>query len=104
MKSLKSHINYEAFFDNMFDENNHFQKKPVTPEKFAESFEFIEIAKKCLDFLPLNQKIAFILKEVNDEETQDILSELNISTSNLGVLLFRARNQLRLCIENKLEK
>lgn len=66
-----------------------------------ENYQILNLISKCLDRLPLNQKMAFTLKEVEDETTESICQLLDLTVSNLGVLLFRARNQLRECIEFK---
>ena len=93
----------EDIIDSHFDQNGHWliSHSPRTPDRFLESSQTMTIISKCIDYLPLNQKMAFILKEVEDEVTEQICEILNVTSSNLGVLLFRARNQLRECIESK---
>jgi DNA-directed RNA polymerase specialized sigma24 family protein len=61
----------------------------------------MKLISDCLELLPLNQKMAFNLKEIEEEMTEEICNILSVSATNLGVLLFRARNQLRECIEKK---
>lgn len=93
----------EDIIDSHFDQNGHWliSHSPQSPDRFLESSQTMTIISKCIDYLPLNQKMAFILKEVEDEVTEQICEILNVTSSNLGVLLFRARNQLRECIESK---
>ncbi len=93
----------EDVLDSHFDQNGHWllSHSPQSPDRFLESSQTMAIISKCIDFLPLNQKMAFILKEVEDEVTEQICEILKVTSSNLGVLLFRARNQLRECIESK---
>lgn len=57
--------------------------------------------RPTLELLPMAQKMAFNLKEVEEEKTQEVCNILEVSATNLGVLLFRARNQLRECLEGK---
>ena len=55
----------------------------------------------CLDEVPDRQRLAFVLREVEGFETEEICNILQVSANNLGVLLFRARNRLRECLESK---
>jgi len=45
--------------------------------------------------------IAFALREVEGMSTEEVCKILEVSANNLGVLLFRARNGLRECLEAK---
>ena len=55
----------------------------------------------CLETLPAAQRIAFHLREIEEITTLEICKKMAVSATNLGVLLFRARNRLRECIEKK---
>lgn len=93
----------EQRLDNHFDSQGHWilSHSPISPDKFYESTQTLGIIAQCLDLLPLNQKMAFVLKEVQEELTEEICRVLSVTATNLGVLLFRARNQLRECVEYK---
>ncbi len=93
----------EKVVDAHFDERGSWLPShvPVSPERFLESTQTRVLISQCLDLLPLKQKMAFVLKEVEEETSEHICSALGITASNLGVLLFRARNQLRECIDRK---
>ena len=56
---------------------------------------------ECLEGVPVAQKMAFLLREVEELETAEICKVLEVSRTNLGVLLYRARNRLRECLEAK---
>lgn len=88
-------------FDQHFDQKMHWIKNPINPESFKLKTEILSLIEHCLSLLPIKQKLAFVLKEVDEEETQLICEQLEITNSNLGVLLFRAKNQLRICIESQ---
>ncbi len=100
---MKPTDSIEDVLDAHFDQNGHWllSHSPLDPHRFLESAQTMAIISKCIEFLPLNQKMAFILKEVEDEVTEQICEILKVTSTNLGVLLFRARNQLRECIESK---
>ncbi|MBI5177723.1 MAG: hypothetical protein HZA04_00505 [Nitrospinae bacterium] len=84
-----------------FDAAGHWVKPPLGPEAFVLAAETGAILRQCLDTLTLSQRAAFVLKEVEGEASTDICNILEVSVSNLGVLLYRARNRLRECIESK---
>ena len=91
----------EEILDARFDKKGNWIKPPLGPEEFLSRVETMDIISRCLDALPMKQKMAFSLKDVQEEETTDICNILNLTPTNLGVLLFRARNRLRECIERK---
>ena len=90
--------------EKLFNEDGGFVQFPKSPQEWIESNQFIETLENILDKLPEKQKIAFQLKEVDGESTQDICNILNISVTNLGVLLYRAKNTIRLKLEEKLNE
>ncbi|MDZ4863526.1 MAG: sigma-70 family RNA polymerase sigma factor [Gemmatimonadota bacterium] len=56
---------------------------------------------ECLEGLPDRRRMAFVLREVEELSTEEVCKVLEVSPNNLGVLLFRARNGLRECLETK---
>ena len=64
-----------------------------------QSEEFQKIINCCLDKLPKNQSSAFELKTFEKYDSEEICNQLEITSSNLWVLLHRARLNLRKCIE-----
>lgn len=63
-----------------------------------EAAEFREIFEKCLQHLSPKQASAFLLKEVEESTSREICKLLGITTSNLWVLMHRARLRLAECI------
>ncbi len=57
--------------------------------------------EECLEGLPTKQRMVFILREVQELESKEICKILEVTVTNLGVLLYRARNRLRECLEAK---
>ena len=53
----------------------------------------------CIDKLPHKQKLLILLKLVEEEKTEKVCKELNITTTNYWVIIHRAKLQLRACIE-----
>lgn len=66
---------------------------------FAEEIQ--GILRECLDALPPAQRAAFYLREVEEMKMAEICKRIDVTLTNCGVLLFRARNHLRECVEKK---
>lgn len=73
------------------------------PEEESLARELAELIKECSAGLSQPQRAAFHLKEAERQPTAAICKILGVSETNLGVLLFRARNKLRECLEKKWE-
>ena len=61
--------------------------------------EFVEQLTKCLSELSPNHANAFTLREIEGADTEEICKVLNVSETNLWVILHRARMRLRRCLE-----
>jgi RNA polymerase sigma-70 factor (ECF subfamily) len=82
-----------------FAPNGSWSKPPQPMAVYgAELNRFLE---ECLEDVPLNQRMAFVFREVQDLSAEEICKILEVSRTNLSVLLFRARNRLRECFESK---
>ncbi|PCI11769.1 MAG: RNA polymerase subunit sigma-70 [Flavobacteriaceae bacterium] len=54
----------------------------------------------CIDKLPEKYGMVFNMKTIQGFETEEICKELDITSSNLWVIIHRARTQLRRCMED----
>jgi RNA polymerase sigma-70 factor (ECF subfamily) len=61
--------------------------------------EFWQAMRACLGKLPPRVADVFLLREMEERETEEICRSLDISDSNLWVMLHRARMALRQCLE-----
>jgi len=68
-------------------------------ESDIENRELKSALDLCIDNLPEKYRSVFILKTVQNYETEEICNEVGISSSNLWVIIHRARIQLRACLE-----
>ena len=59
------------------------------------SFDYFEIFHKCVGKLKGKGAIAFRMKYIDHEESEDICAALKITPSNYWVLIHRAKLQLR---------
>jgi RNA polymerase sigma-70 factor (ECF subfamily) len=88
--------------DALFATDGHWQEPPPAwqhPERALEQRQFFEALQGCVDGMPPRLGRIFMMREWLERETEDICEELGISTSNCGVMLYRARMQLRECLE-----
>jgi RNA polymerase sigma-70 factor (ECF subfamily) len=94
----------DAALDKLFDEDGHYRERPKDPSHWLLNKEFNQVLKKEIDKLPELQRMAFYLKEIQGETTEDICNILKITSTNLGVLIYRAKAHLRLALEKELNK
>jgi RNA polymerase sigma-70 factor (ECF subfamily) len=69
------------------------------PEKALENEQFRVTLQNCLEGLPQKTARVFMLREADDLDTEEICKILGITATHLGVLMHRARFQLRRCLE-----
>ena len=69
------------------------------PGASLDSEVFWKAYRDCSNKLPKNVATVFTMREVDGVESKDICTMLNISESNLWVMLHRARMALRRCLE-----
>jgi RNA polymerase sigma-70 factor, ECF subfamily len=70
-------------------------------ESVVQEKEFREILSQCLSYLPERLAAAFTLREMEALNTKEVCKILNISATNLWVMLHRARHQMRQCLERR---
>ena len=69
-------------------------------DKLIETTELKSALDQCIDNLPEKYAMVFRMKTIQEFETEEICKELNITASNLWVIIHRARTQLRKCMED----
>jgi RNA polymerase sigma-70 factor (ECF subfamily) len=75
------------------------------PNRWAQPVEAIDDAhfwrvfEACLEHLPPAQGRVFMMREFIELDSEEICQSAEISTTNLHVLLHRARLRLRQCLE-----
>ena len=69
-------------------------------EKSLENEELHDTLEKCIDNLPQKYEMVFRMKTIREMDTEEICKELEITSSNLWVIIHRARTQLRKCMED----
>lgn len=69
-------------------------------DKGIENKELNLVLEKCINQLPEKYAMVFRMKTIQEFETEEICKELEITSSNLWVIIHRARTQLRKCMED----
>ncbi len=89
--------------ETLFDETGHWRDDPRIfgdqPSAPLERQEFWKTFRSCLEKLPERQADAFTLREFDERSSEGICKDLNVSASNLWVLLHRARLRLANCMK-----
>ena len=65
----------------------------------AEQVEFWNVLEDCLSKLPERHAQAFTLRSIEDVESAEVCNIMEITATNLGAILHRARMRLRNCLE-----
>jgi RNA polymerase sigma-70 factor (ECF subfamily) len=91
-------------FDALFNERGTYVEKPAewgNPETALFQRKFFEVLERCMEGLPKNTARVFAMREIMGMDTGDICKETGISATNCGVMLYRARTALRLCLDQR---
>jgi len=89
----------EEFFDDRGRLKATATEWATDPSRVFEQKEFWEVLQRCLSRLPVRLSEAFLLREMDELSSEEICNVLNVSVTNLRVMLHRARLRLRLCLE-----
>lgn len=88
--------------DKLFDNDGNWSEASRAADPLRldslERSEFMEILRRCLKLLPPKQAAAFIGREFKEQNPKDLCKELGVSSTNLYVLMHRARLHLAECI------
>jgi RNA polymerase sigma-70 factor (TIGR02943 family) len=92
----------EDLDDDLFDETGHWREPPQAwgdPAARLGEREFLIVMQACIDRLPPVQGRVFLMREWLELDSAEICKELAITSTNLWVLLHRARLRLRDCLQ-----
>ena len=87
--------------DALFAKDGHWAEPPPAwqePDQALQQIQFFDTLQTCVDRLPAKVGRAFMMREWLDKEVHEICDELGITSNNCGVMLYRARMQLRDCL------
>jgi RNA polymerase sigma-70 factor (ECF subfamily) len=90
--------------DSLFAEDGHWRAFPEDwgdPRAAFENKQFWQVFEACSRTMPGKTARVFMMREVLELSTAEICKELSISETNCWVMLHRARQGLRKCLETK---
>jgi RNA polymerase sigma-70 factor, ECF subfamily len=91
----------EKVFERNFTPNGWWANEPADPYKLMANHQLGESITECLEGLTDTQRAAFMLIESEDETAENACKIIGVSLSNLRVLIFRAKDKLRSCLEGR---
>jgi RNA polymerase sigma-70 factor (TIGR02943 family) len=99
----------ESFENCFFDQSNYGRwSEKITDNYFSKaadgfllSKEFQKFLTICLEKMPPKLKAVFVSKYIEEEKTENICKEYDITPSNYWVIIFRSKTILRTCLEKK---
>jgi len=92
----------EDLDDLMFTADGHWREAPSdwgVPEQALRERQFITVLDACIEHLPQAQARVFMMREWLELPADEVCKELAITSTNLWVLLHRARLRLRDCLQ-----
>lgn len=92
-------IDSELFNHKGFWQNSERPASWQEPDAVMQDKHFWQVFEACLEHLPPDQGRVFMMREFIELESHEICGSLEITYSNLNVLLHRARLRLRRCLE-----
>lgn len=118
-KRTPSQLGVEAFadegdewgsdpFDLMFDEGGTWKVDPsygmkafaVSPAEEADRSEVQALLQKCVKELPERMQLLFSMRDVEGASVSEAAASAGVTVGSAGVLLTRARHQLRACLQS----
>lgn len=90
-----------------FEENGHWKKKNeptpwgVEEANPLENDELRKILEGCMKKMPSHWALIFSMKYMDEEDSDTICKELNLTPSNFWVIIHRAKLNLRACISKQ---
>lgn len=94
-------------FDALFDDSGCWidtKDAWTNPHTVAERDAFFKVLEACMTHLPERTARAFLMREWLELDATEICDQLGVSQGNLRILLYRARMQLRLCLDLNWER
>lgn len=90
--------------DAIFRDDGHYREPPPTwqqPERALEQSQFFAALQCCVEGLPPRLARVFMMREWLEQDMAEVCSELGVTANNAGVMLYRARMQLRECLNQR---
>jgi len=100
-RRLMEHVESDPtseYFDSQGHAKNTSFRWDSNPESLIQDRQFLKILSSCVSNLSEQQKMVFTLRELNGEDTETTCNACGISSTNMHVIMHRARLMLRTCL------
>ena len=90
--------------DALFDASGHYRDPPAAwqqPDAALHQQQFMAALQLCIEGLPPRLARVFMAREWLEQDVDEVCGELGITANNCGVMLHRARMQLRECLNQQ---
>lgn len=91
----------EKVMEHAFTSEGWWAMEQHSPYKIMEMQQAGQFIRECMEGLSEQQKAAFVMREVEEENSDEICHVLGVNVTHLRVLLFRAKDKLRKCLEGR---
>lgn len=92
-------FNADGAYKNHWSDEGQPSKWNIDRANDLEKDEFQKVLELCMSLLPEQWRDVFHLKMMEEASGEEICKDLNITSSNLWVIIHRAKLKLRACIE-----
>ncbi|WP_289055457.1 sigma-70 family RNA polymerase sigma factor [Carboxylicivirga marina] len=89
----------QGMMDDHWLENKAPKEWQTMADSDLENEELMNILQACIRHLPEKWALCFMLRVMDEMNGEEVCKELEISSSNMWVIMHRARLQLRDCVE-----
>jgi len=101
-RRLMQHVESDPtseYFDNHRRSQNASIRWNSNPETLVHDKQFLITLSGCVAKLSEQQQLVFTLRELNGEDTKSVCNTCGISSTNMHVIMHRARLMLRKCLK-----
>lgn len=91
----------EKVFERSFTKDGWWVNEPTDPYRLMANQQLGNAIDDCLEGLTDSQRAAFMLIESEGESSENACEIMGVTVSNLRVLIFRAKDKLRACLEGQ---
>lgn len=95
----EQHDPIDEVFESCFDTRGNWIRPPMEVDRLAASSEARDAIQGCLGQLPGLQRQVFLLREIEQQDAEEVGNILGKTVTHIGVLFHRARMRLRQCLE-----
>lgn len=97
----RQHDPIDETVESRFKADGRWLRPPAAADALVRLEEIRRLLAECLEISPTAQRMAFYLQEVEGLPRPEICKVLEVTATNLDVMLHRLRNRTRECLEAK---